>query len=316
MISSEQIKVSKNILVVYHDNCIDGFTSYWVINRFLKQRFNNIFGCAASYTKDDYIKIETEIGSKDIDFVYIVDFSVPMDVLKRITDREQIKKVVILDHHKTAIEHYFPEFSSLGNIQMCTLDTEKIFLMYNLYMSGAGLAWVYWTNSHSFHPLVLYVQDYDLWRFDQGVTTHHVNEYLQSRPKTLEEWERIAAMLEGPDEPKLMEEGKFLYRAFKLKAYEIAKRATPITLEGVKGLQVECPRKYSNLVGEELARKSETFGLTYAVKGEKVKYSIRTLPQYNLDVAEIAKPFGGGGHKTAAGFIMNNNTGKEDTADE
>ena len=71
---------------------------------------------------------------------------------------------------------------------------------------------------------------------------------------------------------------------------------------GVTGLAVNTSVHMSE-VGHELANKSGTYGLIwYLGENNNVKCSLRSNGDY--DVSAIAKCFGGGGHKNAAGFSV------------
>jgi hypothetical protein len=68
------------------------------------------------------------------------------------------------------------------------------------------------------------------------------------------------------------------------------------------GLAANCPSHLTSDVGHELANRSGTFGLcwTLSQEGFIANCSLRSNGDY--DVSTIAKTFGGGGHKNAAGF--------------
>ena len=69
----------------------------------------------------------------------------------------------------------------------------------------------------------------------------------------------------------------------------------------VRGLAANCPPHLASDVGHELANQSGTFGLLWFVDKDNVcKCSLRSNGDY--DVSAIAKVFGGGGHRNAAGF--------------
>ena len=70
----------------------------------------------------------------------------------------------------------------------------------------------------------------------------------------------------------------------------------------VEGLVANCPPHLTSDVGHELATQSGTFGLcwTLSKEGLVAKCSLRSNGDY--DVSAIAKTFGGGGHRNAAGF--------------
>ena len=69
----------------------------------------------------------------------------------------------------------------------------------------------------------------------------------------------------------------------------------------VQGLAANCPFHLQSDVGHELANQSGTFGLLWCIdKDNRCKCSLRSNGEY--DVSAIAKAFGGGGHRNAAGF--------------
>jgi hypothetical protein len=67
------------------------------------------------------------------------------------------------------------------------------------------------------------------------------------------------------------------------------------------GSAANCPPFLTSETGHALASWSGTFGLLWSVASDgKVYCSLRSNGDY--DVSAIAKKFGGGGHKNAAGF--------------
>ena len=73
------------------------------------------------------------------------------------------------------------------------------------------------------------------------------------------------------------------------------------TILRAPGLSANCPPHLASDVGHELANESGTFGLCwYMGRDGKAKVSLRSNGDY--DVSAIAKSFGGGGHRNAAGF--------------
>ena len=67
------------------------------------------------------------------------------------------------------------------------------------------------------------------------------------------------------------------------------------------GLAANCPPHLASDVGHELAVQSGTFGLLWYInKDGKCLCSLRSNGDH--DVSAIAKAFGGGGHRNAAGF--------------
>ena len=79
--------------VIYHANCVDGFASAWAAREFLGEAGIEYISCV--YEKLPDIK---DIGQ----IIYIVDFSFSRTILKDLCEIH--KKVIVLDHHKTAEE--------------------------------------------------------------------------------------------------------------------------------------------------------------------------------------------------------------------
>ena len=74
-----------------------------------------------------------------------------------------------------------------------------------------------------------------------------------------------------------------------------------------KGLAANAPAFLASDLGSELANKSGTFGLVWSMADDgQIHCSLRSNGDY--DVSAIAKAFGGGGHRNAAGFSTDINT--------
>ena len=69
------------------------------------------------------------------------------------------------------------------------------------------------------------------------------------------------------------------------------------------GLACNAPSFLASDLGHELANKSGTFGLVWSMAADRMAHcSLRSSGEY--DVSAIAKCFGGGGHRNAAGFSV------------
>ena len=68
------------------------------------------------------------------------------------------------------------------------------------------------------------------------------------------------------------------------------------------GLAANCPPFLTSDVGHELANQSGTFGLCWTLNKDKPVANCSLRSNGDYDVSAIAKAFGGGGHKNAAGF--------------
>lgn len=260
-------------VVIYHANCIDGFTAAWCCWR--------RFGDAAEY-------VPAKHGDPlplcaDGNDVVIVDFSYPRETL--LTLRQMAHSVLVLDHHKTAE-------ADLAGLDFCKFDMNQ---------SGAGMA--SWEFLGGVSPLVRYVEDRDLWRFKLP-DSKEVNAFIGSLEQTFQEWSRADAMLHLPDGlSAAVIEGRALLRGVDRYCREMAQQARRMPFAGYSSIPVvNAPYiNTSELVGHLAEKAMFAVGWFQRADG-KYQYSLRSRGDF--DVSELAKRFGGGGHRQAAGFTV------------
>jgi len=126
------------------------------------------------------------------------------------------------------------------------------------------------------------------------------------QPWSFEQWEEL---IQPEHYGSLCTEGAAILRAQKQRVEQIAGHARKCYIQHphggdndwvfASGLAVNAPMHQSE-VGHELANQSGTFGLAwYLAEDNTVRCSFRSNGGY--DVSAIAKAFGGGGHRNAAG---------------
>lgn len=309
--TDEEIEVKKDqklAVVAYHNPCIDGFTSAWVMHNVLTYRAGyKVKLIPMEYTKKSLLSLFERLEELKIEFnltnLYIVDYSLDMPCISKLQITYPEVEVLILDHHKTAFERYAPE---IAKIEVNSEVDKKLYntrIILNNNESGASLCYKTFCSNNNVPDLVSFVKDYDLWRFDLGEETKWINKYLMSQDKTLKNWQRIYIALENPRERKeILEIGSKLQAEHDKKVRNIVSYAVAITLQGYLGLSAECPRELISDVGHTLAIESGSFGACYAIDvgANTITWDLRSNGDF--DVADIAKEYGGGGHKNAAGF--------------
>lgn len=98
----------------------------------------------------------------------------------------------------------------------------------------------------------------------------------------------------------LVREGAAVLRYQARQVEAICRSAREVSLAGHKILAANTPVLQSE-VGEELAR-GRPFGATWCVRADgKTSWSLRSR-EGGIDVSEVARRFGGGGHRQAAAF--------------
>ena len=292
-------------LVIYHADCTDGFGAAFAA--WLK------FGDEAEYLPMNYnqpFPYTPDLRQRDL---YILDFSFPRDVMDSLFTNS--KRVVWLDHHKTAFETWCGKYERgmhyaadevTGTRHWITLDDNK---------SGAMLAWEYFHPGTEIPLLIQHIDDRDRWQFKlEGSKELHAA-LVSCRPWSFEQWKEQfwspytgAAGYFEEELHTLYQEGAAILRAQDAAVTQAVKHARQCLIWGddngegdwLAGLAVSCPLHQSE-IGHELANKSGTFGLVWYMKEDgSIICSLRSNGDY--DVSAIARAFEGGGHKNAAGF--------------
>jgi len=299
-----------NVLVAYHANCIDGFTSAWILNRFFNRKAIKVDCIPVNYTEKSYQSIEKVIKELYITDVYIVDFSIPTQLITHITNIIS-GELWILDHHRTAFEKYFQKDNYVEG-QRKTITSSACKIILDDSESGASLVWKHIMNCIEVPNLIRYVREYDLHKFTDEKRARAVNMYLRSLNKTFEDWDKVYTNLEYYEgEEYIINYGNYLLDIFEKNCQDIAKNCYPISFNNISGLAVETHPEYSTRVGNILAEKSGTFGATVYHSDDTVQWSFRSTPETGVNVAAIAKTLGGGGHTRAAGAIIKKDKGNE-----
>ena len=292
-------------LVIYHANCDDGFGAAYAFWLYAAEHYDEVKYHPASYG-DACPLVDRAENLQDWE-VFILDFSYSPQAL--VDMAALYKHVVLLDHHKTAVEAWREWESHLTNNCPNTLD-----VIFNMTKSGAMLAYEYFRPSQFWADRDIFfefLQDRDLWQF-KNPDTRNFTQYLRSFPQDFQVWDDIAmsVCVMGPDKySAIMETGEGIQRRFDQMCKEIlgtCKRE--VRLDSVPGLECNCAGIFASDIGNLLAQESGTYGLTwYLNRNDEIVCSLRSIGDF--DVSQIAKKFGGGGHKNAAGFRIKNRNG-------
>lgn len=261
----------KEIAVLYHADCPDGFGAAWAAWKKL--------GDSAAYIPVHHGNPPPDgLAGKE---VYLLDFSYPEETFKALIARA--KKVILIDHHKSA-EPLVP------------LAAESLF---DIEHSGAVLAWNYFHPGEDAPRLLKHVEDIDLWRFALSYT-REISEALFLYDFDFAVWDKIVSD-SGDDRAfqKYIDEGTVLLRKLEKVVAKIADRAEEIEFEGYRCLMVNATLNASHL-GNILVKKMPPIGIVWFRIGDRIAVSLRS--DGSVDVSELAQRYGGGGHKAAAGF--------------
>lgn len=289
-------------IVIYHSHCADGFGAAWAC--WMRWRGECLY-VAASYGK-----APPDVSGKH---VLIVDFSYKRDVLDGML--QSAASVVILDHHKTAeadLEPFrFHESSpgavGAGDVDGMLRDLDELkrppcIAVFDMERSGARMAWDF-CHENEAPKLIELIEDRDLWRF-RFEDTKPFGLWLRSEPFDFERWEWIAQELhDGHGSHEIMTEARAMQRLFDRQVDEIASLARIGLVAGFDVPLCNCPPQFASEVGHKLLADHPfaPFAACYSDQGKARGYSLRSQDG-RQDVSDIARKFGGGGHRNAAGF--------------
>lgn len=265
--------MDKNIIILYHSKCSDGFGAAWAAYK--------KFGDTAEYIPvDDRITPPEGLENKE---VYIVDFSYPKEVLIEL--EKQTRKLVVLDHHISSKE-------DVEAVAEHVFDNEH---------SGAMLTWQYLFPNEEPPFLLKLIEDNDLWRFDIP-ETQPIIKILEITPFEFTEWDSFAAELEDKTTcSKLVEKGTLYKEYWDALIEDLSSSAKEVVFEGYHVYAINVHGLFRSQLGNILANRKPPFAILWGHKDDgALTFSLRGDGSVNL--AEIAKKYGGGGHHDAAAF--------------
>ena len=255
-------------LCIYHGNCADGFSAAWVVRKAL----GNIEFYAGVYQNEP-----PPVKGKR---VVLVDFSYKRPVMERLI--AEADSLLVLDHHKTAEE-------DLRGLPGVVFDMNK---------SGATLTWDHYFPADHPPPLLAHIEDRDLWRFALP-RTREIQANVFSYPYDFAVWDELMAS----DPAKLAEEGSAIERKHHKDVAElVAAFRYRMNIGGVDVPVANLPYTLTSDAGHLMAQ-GEPFAACYWDTPEGRVFSLRSQ-EGGADVSEIAKKYGGGGHKHASGFRL------------
>lgn len=289
-------------VVLYHDNCADGFGAAWAC--WMK------WGEQARYIPVSYGSPAPDVFGMH---VLIVDFSFKRDVLREMG--EHAASVIVLDHHKTAqadladwaiddaAGSFWADDDPMRDVRRNDDHIgQPIAALFDMDKSGARLAWEF-CHEQEVPRLIELIEDRDLWRF-QFDDTKPFGLWLRSEPFDFDRWEMIAQELnDARDGQKIMDEANAMQRFYDQKVSELVGMARMIDIGGHSVPAVNCPPMFASEVGHALLGRfpDAPFSACYSDQGKSRGYSLRSADD-RMDVSDVAKQFGGGGHRNAAGF--------------
>lgn len=300
-------------LCIYHGNCADGFGAAWAVRKAL--------GADVEFHAGVYQNPPPDVSGRD---VVLVDFSYKRNVLADMSMKA--RTILVLDHHKSAAEDlaglpppvgYGPTGPAPADYGLRDVvagydpgameawakecNGPPLYALFDMNRSGAGLTWDFFHPGKPRPRLIDHIEDRDLWRFNLP-GTREIQAAVFSYPYEWEAWD--ALMLAGDDEEDLRDlrlEGAAIERKHHKDIAElVAVCKRPMKIGGAVVPAASLPYTLTSDAGHLMAADAP-FAACYWDTPEGRVFSLRSRED-GADVSEIAKLYGGGGHKHAAGF--------------
>lgn len=263
----------KKILVLYHADCADGFGAAYAAWK--------KFGQEAEYLPVLYKTDPPPVSDKK---VYILDFSYPEEVFEKIS--READGLVVIEHHITSE-------GKLNSANEAVFDTKH---------SASFLAWKYFHPDKEVPLLLKYIEDKDLWKFILP-ESREVTRWITTLPIDFEVWDKAVNDFENESlRSNFVKEGKNILEQVTRVINDLISRAKTVNFEGYKSLIIETAVFHSE-VGNALVNKMPPIGIVWSEKNGRISVSLRS--DGTVDVSKLAQKYGGGGHKAAAGFVLN-----------
>lgn len=273
-------------IVFYHSPCQDGLGAAYVAYKYSKDH-NLTYEFIGITNNQDGFSNNLNIKEKNVIF---------FDIAPNDTQIQQLKdnntNFYIVDHHKTNESR----LKSYSNV------------IFNMNKSGVGLAWDYFYPNQKMPLFLQMIQDRDLWtwtipgskEFCNGLFTYgRLAETLQESFDLFESIHSDSAKYN-----EVFTVGSILEKK-RLKDIDyMAKTASNKTYiyKGYTVCIVNCDHEYASDLGHTILKNyNYDFVVCWRYNHMNEEYWLSLRADNKVDVSEICKEYGGGGHKNAAG---------------
>ena len=256
--------------VIYHADCTDGFGAAYAAWKQLGNR--------AEYHACKHGTPPPDVKGK---IVAILDFSFNNATTKSMI--EEAESLMVIDHHKSAMVE-------LHDITNTHFDMSK---------SGAMLAWEFFHPGKEPPKFIQYIQDRDLWKWELPYSKEFAAAF-DMIPFEFEEFEKFEDDSVFDDAVK---RGSYILAYSKTVVKKVCEKASNRKIDG-KDVMVVNASHWMSEIGSRLAPDCDFAMIWYwDHEARETKVSLRAFHDA-VDVSEVAKKYGGGGHKKAAGFQL------------
>lgn len=284
-----------SIICLFHKNCMDGRGAAAVVDR--------KHPGAKCFPMQYGDELPQQLTGADLHSVqlYIVDYSLPEHQMVQLADA--CRKVIWIDHHKTALE--MGEKLAWKQLHVDTVTADSLAQPGPMWAfatdeSGASLTWQILFPGEDMPVILEYIRDRDLWNWKLGFS-REVSEALRVRLPG-DDFKGLLDM----DPRDLVSEGKRHWDKKMRQVSHNCERAYEVKFHNFRGMAVNAYEHISETGERLLEDPLVQVAIIYWREKGKWIHSLRSKAPFSstplVDVSELAKENGGGGHEQAAGF--------------
>lgn len=278
----KEFKFSLNDIdtVVYHRNCIDGFCSAWIVWKFLKGD--------ATYqgVMPDKMPDPSTYKKK---YVIFLDTSISVEYLDKV--KAVATNVLLIDHHQTFADE-------IKNHPQVVFDLDH---------SASYITWRLFNSDQKIPQFIRYIEDNDLGIKALGKTEAFISALGTKLPfhhiDFFKDWNKL---LNPAFVQKLVDDGvKYQeYKNYLLRRnmhITVPKKFGPYKVAIGNFGTVSLASDLGNKISELNSQYDFVILWSYHYNTQEYSIILRTKKN-NIDLSEIAKIYGGGGHPRASRF--------------
>ena len=308
-------------LVIHHSDA-DGYCSAALVS-LTQSAFGNTYAvfCSVEHGENDKIldKIKNSIDmitDKDrnkLDTLYILDFSIDIELFKELYNKYGFSRLVFIDHHETSKElaEKYSEFCDDNGIAKTIIhDTSHsaTMLTYDKYYRK------YAVKKYMYAKMIVsYVDTYDTWTFGNNydvvyfIAGTDVDESFKR--DRLTEWMYLLTTNKIDVVNRYINIGKYVisqqldYANKILDSDKIDIRKIEYDGKKYDAIYLNVPKEWTNLVSDRILKNLDIdVVVTYNISTDKMSISFRSGEKSEFDCGKYsAEIYSGGGHFHASG---------------
>ena len=269
-------------MVIYHGNCSDGFGAAFSAWKLL--------GSRAEYIPGKFGTPPPDVTGKK---VVVLDFSYDNPTIKEMI--EKADDFLLIDHHKSAMV-------ALHDISQTHFDMTK---------SGAILSWEFFHPGKEPPKFLSYIQDRDLWAWELPYS----REFSAAFDMVPFNFSDFDAFCDDSVFDDAVKRGSYILAHKRTFINKVVDRAAKRMIKEKTALVVNSSHWMSE-IGNRLQMSADVGVVWYFDHKDGTYHVSLRSDGDNVDVSEIAKAFGGGGHRAAAAFRWPGSESIEEIFDE